>query len=328
MWPVPSSSHARKRPTTRAVLRARASISCVATGGRSTPPEEEEALLAGLRPGSDELSLPGLPPMPPVPPVPPMPPACWLSAYPVGLPSAGLPLLRRRGGESGSEEADFAVAQYSQMGLASASPRIFKRWFETHIGPFATHAARRTCFNGMWTSTRALLQSRERAFCERLRHETDVHASSEAVHYAERAARAIFGGHDPSATTFVAGEAIMATVSLNLKGVRPSVRIMLPDLAPAHEGVCGPAFRVWFAGSHGTRDLPSKTPWCPPLEAGVVLPLPTEVQALLAAESEGTRLHVVTAASHWEIPVRELPRVTHHQEVVRRGCCEVEVVCC
>ena len=227
-----------------------------------------------------------------------------------------------------SEEADFAVAQYSQVGLASASPRIFKRWFETHIGPFATHAARRTCFNGMWTSTRALLQSRERAFYERLRHETDVHASSEAVHYAERAARAIFGGRDPSATTFMAGEAIMATVSLNLKGVRPSVRIMLPDLAPAHEGVCGPAFRVWFAGSHGTRDLPSKTPWCPPLEAGVVLPLPTEVQALLAAESEGTRLHVATAASHWEIPVRELPRVTHHQEVVRRGCCEVEVVCC
>ena len=227
-----------------------------------------------------------------------------------------------------SEEADFAAAQYSQVGLASASPRIFKRWFETHIGPFATHAARRTCFNGMWTSTRALLQSRERAFYERLRHETDVHASSEAVHYAERAACAIFGGRDPSATTFMAGEAIMATVSLNLKGVRPSVRIMLPDLAPAHEGVCGPAFRVWFVGSHGTHDLPSKTPWCPPLEAGVVMPLPTEVQALLAAESEGTRLHVATAASHWEIPVRELPRVTHHQEVVRRGCCEVEVVCC
>ena len=85
MWPVPSSSHARKRPTTRAVLRARASSSCGATGAAVLP--------SGLRAGSDALSL-GLPPLPP---------ACGLSTC---LPSVGLPLPRRRGGESGSEEAD------------------------------------------------------------------------------------------------------------------------------------------------------------------------------------------------------------------------------
>ena len=93
---------------------------------------------------------------------------------------------------------------------------------------------------------------------------------------------------------------------------------MLPELAPA-KGACGPTFRVWFAGSRVTHDVPSKMPWCPPLEAGVVLAMPAEVQALLAAESEVTRLHVATAASHWELPVQELPRVTHHQEVVRQS---------
>ena len=75
-------------------------------------------------------------------------------------------------------------------------------------------------------------------------------------------------------------------------------------------------FGVWIAGSNATHHLQSKTAWCSPLEAGVVLPLPTEMQALLRVESEERRLHVATATSHWVLAVRELPTVTHHQQVV------------
>jgi len=93
-------------------------------------------------------------------------------------------------------DAGFNILCYNRTELTPAEPYGLLNWALAHVKDDLdvvqhTHE----CFNGLWRSTRELLLERPKSFYQDIAQQLDVSAANEAVHYAERLAALIFGGH-------------------------------------------------------------------------------------------------------------------------------------
>jgi hypothetical protein len=90
----------------------------------------------------------------------------------------------------------FRIDSYMGDRLVPAEPRGFRRWFETFVGPWDRYRYTPSCFNGIFKTNAEYIHHRPKAFYQALLSQTEVHRSTEVVHYIEWATHAIFGPGD------------------------------------------------------------------------------------------------------------------------------------
>ena len=90
-----------------------------------------------------------------------------------------------------SEEALFQMRFYKGAALQPAPTRPLRAFARAYLGALPTNV--RTCFAGVWRTSRARLHARPRSLYERIASECNVGDSPESAHYVERLAGPIFG---------------------------------------------------------------------------------------------------------------------------------------